>query len=88
MRMAKRSERCSRRARREGIKRKRRRWGGRGVRRKAGGRSTEGEADARASDACVQIITLMRFVESGTKRRGRGGRFGKYLTTQRGGGKM
>lgn len=40
--------------------------------REAGRRSTEGEADAGASDACVQIITLMRFVESGTKRRGRG----------------
>lgn len=39
MRMAKRSERCSRRARREGIKRKRRRWrreGGGGGRREGG----------------------------------------------------
>lgn len=61
----------------EEIKRKRRRWrqrgGGAGERgREEGRRSTEGEADAGASDACVQIITLMRFVESGTKRGGRG----------------
>lgn len=54
------------RRRRGGCEREKKCGGGRG-------RSTEGEADARALDACVQIIILMRFTETGTKCRGRGG---------------
>lgn len=51
-------------------------WGG------GRGRSAEGEADAHASDACVQIITLMRFVESSTEAEEEEVGFGKSLATQ------